>query len=563
MGGESAVTSPALSSSGISWASGEESGHSESPSPSSSPSSSPTSSPSTSSTTQSTLPLRSIHSRLQLETTRAAFWELLAKQALRRVPAVAAADSAGRHTRTSQATAPVRHPEVHPEVPTLEEMATQMNELGAGLEALKEKAAADEATIGDLRRDLKRTDRLKSSYKRQVGELTSMLEEKGRVGSRVLSNQDESAALQRRVAEMRVQVEGLRRERDTLKAQSRVAEGRFEELKGRFSRREQALLSAQRRCRELEAAAEQGGVTCEAVVQAVDAGTCMDVEDGVEEYVEVMDISSGSSEEEGREDGAEDAVVLKDDDADDDADDAADDDDADDADGDDDDDGHAVESHQHFISTTSPLYVKIFGPSADLAAAADVLISADEALARCAGRIAELNRELDALRDESHQLKSQCADQYDRVFKYKSMSTSLAAKVKTLEAHVASVQHSAAEYQRQMEELVSRQRANAAEESYKLSSEIQFMSTEQARLLLKLHEVQLCLDKSRAMSAEMERRCEALEGRLRAMQGARADVDSGSLGAPGPDPGSSGGGGGGDTIQHHLQNIGTGQFKTL
>ena len=542
MGGESAVTSPALSSSGISWASGEESGHSESPSPSSSPSSSP----STSSTTQSTLPLRSIHSRLQLETTRAAFWELLAKQALRRVPAVAAADSAGRHTRTSQATAPDRHPEVHPEVPTLEEMATQMNELGAGLEALKEKAAADEATIGDLRRDLKRTDRLKSSYKRQVGELTSMLEEKGRVGSRVLSNQDESAALQRRVAEMRVQVEGLRRERDTLKAQSRVAEGRFEELKGRFSRREQALLSAQRRCRELEAAAEQGGVTCEAVVQAVDAGTCMDVEDGVEEDVEVMDISSGSSEEEGREDGAEDAVVLKDADADADADD------------DDDDDGHAVESHQHFISTTSPLYVKIFGPSADLAAAADVLISADEALARCAGRIAELNRELDALRDESHQLKSQCADQYDRVFKYKSMSTSLAAKVKTLEAHVASVQHSAAEYQRQMEELVSRQRANAAEESYKLSSEIQFMSTEQARLLLKLHEVQLCLDKSRAMSAEMERRCEALEGRLRAMQGARADVDSGSLGAPGPDPGSSGGGGGGDTI-HQLQNIGTGQ----
>ena len=542
MGGESAVTSPALSSSGISWASGEESGHSESPSPSSSPSSSP----STSSTTQSTLPLRSIHSRLQLETTRAAFWELLAKQALRRVPAVAAADSAGRHTRTSQATAPDRHPEVHPEVPTLEEMATQMNELGAGLEALKEKAAADEATIGDLRRDLKRTDRLKSSYKRQVGELTSMLEEKGRVGSRVLSNQDESAALQRRVAEMRVQVEGLRRERDTLKAQSRVAEGRFEELKGRFSRREQALLSAQRRCRELEAAAEQGGVTCEAVVQAVDAGTCMDVEDGVEEDVEVMDISSGSSEEEGREDGAEDAVVLKDADADADADD------------DDDDDGHAVESHQHFISTTSPLYVKIFGPSADLAAAADVLISADEALARCAGRIAELNRELDALRDESHQLKSQCADQYDRVFKYKSMSTSLAAKVKTLEAHVASVQHSAAEYQRQMEELVSRQRANAAEESYKLSSEIQFMSTEQARLLLKLHEVQLCLDKSRAMSAEMERRCEALEGRLRAMQGARADVGSGSLGAPGPDPGSSGGGGGGDTI-HQLQNIGTGQ----
>ena len=113
------------------------------------------------------------------------------------MPAVAAVDSAGRNTRTSQATAPDRHPEVHPDVPTLEEMATQMNELGAGLEALKEKAAADEATIGDLRRDLKRTDRLKSSYKRQVGELTSMLEEKGRVGSRVLSNQDESAALQR------------------------------------------------------------------------------------------------------------------------------------------------------------------------------------------------------------------------------------------------------------------------------------------------------------------------------------------------------------------------------
>jgi len=522
MGGESAVTSPALSLSGISWASGDESGHSESPSPSSS-------SPSTSSTTQITLPLRSIHSRLQLETTRAAFWELLAKQALRRVPAVAAADDThvGRHTRTSQATAPVRQPEVHPEVPTLEDMATQMNELGASLEALKEKAAADEATIGGLRQDLKRTDRLKSSYKRQVDEMKSMLEEKGRVGSRVLSNQDESAALQRRVAEMRVQVEGLRRERDTLKAQSRVAEGRFEELKGRFSRREQALLSAQRRCRELEAAAEQVGVTCESIVEAVDAGTCMDVEDGGEEDVEVMGISSGSSEEEEREDGAEDAVVLKDDA--------------------DDDDGHAVESHQHFISTTSPLYVKIFGPSADLAAAADVLISADEALARCAGRIAELYRELDALRDESHQLKSQCADQYDRVFKYKSMSTSLAAKVKTLEAHAASVQHSAAEYQRQMEELVSRQRANAAEESYKLSSEIQFMSTEQARLLLKLHEVQLCLDKSRAVSAEMERRCEALEGRLRATQGARANVDSGSLGAGGPDRGRDPGSGG----DHH------------
>ena len=493
------------------------------------------------------LPLRSIHDRLQLETVRAAFWELLAKRAL-----------AGNRSETTPSTPPEPKQTVMASTETLEEMVMQMNELGASLEALKEQSSRDRDTIAGLRQEILRTDRLKNGYKRQVGELNAVLEAKARVGSGAARSRDEDVVgLQRRVAEMRVQMEGLKRERDEYRAQSEVAEGRFEELRGRFARREQALVSAQRRCRELSealVAREDRGVGTD--------GAGGDIAGGADSLQTLESMETSEAEEEvmmgtGEQEGTDEAKEANEANVADEAEQKEDIEEVEDSpvertgrgDGNceeadvrqeaasavtsTDTDTETDTTSEQFISTASPLYVQIFGQSSDLSSAAEVLISADDALVRCAARIQRLGHELDAARDESHQLKSQCAEQYNLVFKYKTMCTTLAAKVRTLEAHAATVEHSAGEYQRQMEQLIQRQRAAAAEESHKLSNEIQFMSEEQARLLLKLHAVQLDLDKSRAMAGEMERRCLALEGQLRSARFAE--------GLPGSDRDRTGG----------------------
>lgn len=489
--------------------------------------------------------LRDIHERLALEATRSAFWEILAKESLvereTAQPTVRhqgpPADETGDPTAFEASGVP-KYPDVRCE--TLHEMMRQMQTLGSNLDALKERASNDQHTISALREEVKRTDRLKNGYKRQIKDLKASLDAYTTPTTTQARAHDRHDALnlQRKLAEMRVMMEGLRRERDAAQARVEVALGEQNELKERFARRECAIHSAQRRCRELEEALSRDGnkgpcrdpsdeTTAASQTRCilVDVGTCTSVTSVTlwneshatavqDDPVHLENVSgvvegngapdeggdeneSGSEEleeVESTEDKTEAATMATT-------------------------EGATVEasvdeelaqadecarvSSTAFISPACPSYRRIFGDTHDLDNAARVLISADDVLAQCAAKILQLTNELHANRDELHGIKCQCAEQYDRAFKYKTVSSSLAMKVGRLEAHIATAKQSADEYRHQMEHLVQRQREAAAEESHRLEMEVQTLSQEQARLLLKLHAVQGDLAKSRALNLEL------------------------------------------------------------
>jgi len=474
--------------------------------------------------------LRCIHERLALESTRSAFWEILAKELLVEAGPATVKDHARLDDETGARSIfePRDAPEtsdVHCE--TLKGIMRQMQTLESNLDSLKGRAAKDQHTISALREEVKRTDRLKNGYKRQVKDLKALLESSAAPTTAHAHSygRHDVVDLQRKLAEMRVLMEGLRQERDSAQARADVVQGQHDELKQRFARREYALTSAQRRCRDLEEALSRGDNresgqkpsdedTADPMERCilVDAGTCMTATHSNGDSVDVVQDDDVVAQDDGG------VVVLKDgrlleQDVD-----VDEDEEPQDAGGRDDTtvdtavneelalaDNCAESSLATFISQASPAYRRIFGDTHDLDGAANVLIAADDVLAQCTSKILQLTNELNATRDELHGLKCQCAEQYDRAFKYKTMCSSLATKVGRLEAHIATAKRSADEYRHQMEHLVQRQREAAAEESHRLEGEIQALSQEQARLLLKLHAVQGDLAKSRALNVELGR----------------------------------------------------------
>lgn len=476
--------------------------------------------------------LRNIHERLALEVTRSAFWEILAKESL----AETVRDPDGGHGRPDDETGALSALDAHnvpgaPEVSysTLQQMMHEMQTLGSNLDALKERASKDQCTIDALREEVKRTDRLKNGYKRQVKHLNALLESTTAPTAATTPahshDRQDAVDLQRKLAEMRVLLEGLRRERDSAQARADMAQGQHGELKERFARREFALTSAQRRCRDLEEALAQDerkrpgqkpgdeeyaislerrilvdsgmstAVTLSNADCAVQDGLVQD--DGDQDVDEDQSRDQDHSEESVQAEGTNEAGRTEDPTAHADVDKEL-------ASG----DVCPGSSPATLISPACPGYRRIFGDTHDLDDAAHVLISADDVLAQCAAKILQLTNELNATRDELHGIKCQCAEQYDRAYKYKTMCSSLAIKVRRLVAHIATAGQSADEYRQQMEQLVQRQRAAAAEESHRLESEVQALSQEQARLLLKLHAVQGDLAKSRALHAELHHHAE-------------------------------------------------------
>lgn len=160
--------------------------------------------------------LRDIHERLALEATRSAFWEILAKESLvereTAQPTVRhqgpPADETGDPTAFEASGVP-KYPDVRCD--TLHEMMRQMQTLGSNLDALKERASNDQHTISALREEVKRTDRLKNGYKRQIKDLKASLDAYTTPTTTQARAHDRHDALnlQRKLAEMRVMMEGF------------------------------------------------------------------------------------------------------------------------------------------------------------------------------------------------------------------------------------------------------------------------------------------------------------------------------------------------------------------
>ena len=333
--------------------------------------------------------------------------------------------------------------------------------------------------------------------------------------------------LQGRIASMRIQLDTSKGCVDQERAEKRVLEGTCEELKDRCRRREQALASAQKRCRDLEAslaskleedtirADNDGSIAMEGTsspCEEKDPSTSID-DDLVSEEISLqicrnvneqqptlvmLDIMTSTDDLSAN---PAHGVVIK----------MADEDCLEEEH----EQGRRSDSGTESIAISSipPLligYDKIIGHFTP-EQAEGILISVDDALTQCIKNIHLLSQQLHEAREESDQLKSLCATQYDEMYKGKCAIKNLEATVSHLENHVQRIQKSSAEYQHHMEFLVQQQRQTAAEESHHTTAELQLMSQEQARLLLKLRAVESDLEKSRALCNQMAHRMQSFE----------------------------------------------------
>jgi hypothetical protein len=165
-----------------------------------------------------------------------------------------------------------------------------------------------------------------------------------------------------------------------------------------------------------------------------------------------------------------------------------------------DDDDEECQTCDSMIHET--LYRSVFG-DVDVSNVEAVILKADETLERCTSSIKLLLEKLQVAEDEANQLQSLCANQYDQIYSYKNTCSHLHAKKVHLENYIARLEQSSSEYQDQMEHLLANQRHAAAQESHHLHQELQLMSEEQARLLVKLQAAENDLVKARALCRQL------------------------------------------------------------
>ena len=427
-----------------------------------------------------------------------------------------------------------------------EEMGSQIKDLIENIEKLKANQIKEQEKSIELQEELKRAERVKKSYKKQVKDLTDLLEEaKYPMSSHIITDQNaqrEIVSLQSKVTNMRLQIEGYKSQIDQERVERNIVQGKLDDLQDRYKRREIALDRAQKRCRKLDSCvhtlkkqnemqknARELVDTCEqeasGITSAVETpSTCVLIKQ--EKVEEEEDQQQQKEEEETEQETASDNAEPEDplqqctDQT--------------------PSDSSPVESVllQDVVNNNPPIkinqdadeikvdskgmcedigagtmeynYARIFGEF-ELMHVEHVIRTADESLLQCISKIKSLSKMLEDSDKELNSLKGTCAYQYDQIFRYKNTCTSLKAKLQFLENHITKLQESSREYEVQMEHLVEQQRKSAAEESYALTSELQHMSQEQARLLLKLHAVEVDLDKSRAICRQLMRRVHILE----------------------------------------------------
>ena len=335
--------------------------------------------------------------------------------------------------------------------------------------------------------------------------------------------------MQSKISSLRVHVESLKGRVDKVQAEKNVIQGEHEELKDRCSRREEALDRAQKRCRDLEIQIKHSSFPKDNASQQMDkdvpesieampptvistrSDSCEDEECSLPpqssplsnssvplshtstEKIEYIDASTWMEEtdnlcisegepilsprpmeedtrdrraEDHREEEVEEETLL-------------------------------CDSMVH-----ETLYRKVFG-DVNVSNAELVILKADETLERCTSSINLLLEKLKASEDEANQLQSLCADQYDQIYSYKNTCSHLHAKKVHLEKYIARLEQSSSEYQDQMEHLLANQRQAAAQESHHLHQELQLMSEEQARLLVKLQASENDLVKARALCRQL------------------------------------------------------------
>ncbi len=423
-----------------------------------------------------------------------------------------------------------------------EDMNEQIQELVDKIKQLKDNQMKEQKKSLELQEELKKTERVKNSYKKQVKDLNALLDEARYPGStHDLTDkniQTEMAALQNKVTTMRLQIEGYKSQMDQERAERSIIQGKLDDLQDRYKRREIALDRAQKRCRKLDSYAqilkEQQGKGDEAVMQTTE---CKDTHRGIhgmDSAVVTPATSSLSTQEHmkhGNEQQAEEVTSL-----------GKDDEEVTDqpqespahetlpvspSEQEEDEQKHrekqevcsqdeqvddiVVEAPQESeMSARDYHYERIFG-SMELVHIEHVICIADKSITQSVSKMKTLSKMLESSEHELNNLKATCAEQYDQIFRYKNTCLTLKGKVKQLENHVSRLQQSSTEYESQMERLLEQQRQSAAEESHALTSELQHMSQEQARLLLKLHAVEIDLDKSRAICRQLMRRVHSLE----------------------------------------------------
>lgn len=493
------------------------------------------------------VPLRIIHGRgimfpntpdqqmIEVLESRANFWEAYAKQVL------ALYRSMGNsNPRIGQKSEKGLYQKRY------EDMSTEIQHLMENLDVLKSNQKLEERKILKLQEELRRAEKVKNGYKKQVNDLTTLLEDTKYTTSSQSSgderSRDEIILLQNKITTMRLQIEGYKTQIDQERVERSLIQGTLNDLQDRYKRREISLDMAQKRCRKLEAQLRKEKARREKVAvhgdledkrgdqgenephtvdgapsaiflttdEQADTTESMQSEyidpqsddtrisplvehvaleeqlpDQVHEQVSENGIDSKHetrTDEVPEQQETQRGVVER---------------------------NHDVGENLETV-TEDNHYSRIFGDM-DLFHAEQIIVTADETLCQCILKMQSLSRMLQSSNEELDNLKGTCARQYEQIFQYRNTCTSLKAKLSDLQNHVIIIKQASTDYQAQMEHVVELQRKAAAEESHNLASELQHMSQEQARLLLKLHAAELDLDKSKSICRQLMRRVHTLE----------------------------------------------------
>lgn len=543
----------------------------------------------------STRDLAILEHRSILAEHRAEFWEAYAKEILTLFEKRDCCNFLGQE-----------HPAHRNEHKTLfanqfEGMASQMQELGEALKLLKQNQAAEHARVLHLEQELKRTEKVKNGYKKQVKSLTAELESSKLQTSSNASNNDKNAkdeivSLQNKLTTMRLHMEGYKSQIDQERVEQNLIQGKLNDLQDRYKRREVALNRAQKRCRELDMYIKslKGGPQhmtdleptcpsptlsdCDKVIkfhvqpfgthsttafqhtvytstqgdkleagidarEAADRTLGMDMTPIADLPDAVMgqrpDVDTIQANEEIRTEvpGTETYEDLS---LDQNINHACEDPSEQDA------EPEAMHVAKEDTDENNCNWSRIFGDM-ELLHAEYVITMAEDTLYHCIEKIETMSKTIQSSKEELNNLNATCAYQYEQIYVYKNTCITLRAKISQLEDHVSKLQQSSNEYQVQMDHLVEQQRHTAAEESHALTSEIQHLSQEQARLLLKLHAVEIDLDKSRALCRQLVHRVHVLEeskDRVSSVEPKDTNHNGTDSGAPSPSN---------DSLHHHVQ----------
>lgn len=333
--------------------------------------------------------------------------------------------------------------------------------------------------------------------------------------------------MQSKISSLRIHIESLKGRVDKIQAEKNVLQGEHEELKDRCHRREEALERAQKRCRDLEMQIKKSvnleenimphtyqdihssrettprTDICATPISCEDEGCSLPLESSLQsspmtsshntrEAIVYVDASTSMEETNSPRIGQEEHIIPPE------------------AMQQDDEEKVNQEQAKEEEEESRPcdsmihetLYRNVFG-NVDVSNAEAVILKADETLERCTSSIKLLLEKLQAAEDEANQLQSLCANQYDQIYSYKNTCSHLHAKKVHLENYIARLEQSSSEYQDQMDRLLANQRHAAAHESHHLHQELQLMSEEQARLLVKLQAAENDLVKARALCQQL------------------------------------------------------------